>query len=112
MTPGTSQNKGRWSGLFIRWIKFNAVGAIGVGVQLLMLTLLAKAGVYYLISTGLAVEAAVLHNFLWHEHYTWRDRTHAELPIRPSPWGIDQCKGVRMRDDAVLEARPDIAIRI
>jgi len=78
MTQGASEHKSRWSGLFIRWIKFNAVGAIGVGVQLLMLTLLAKAGVYYLVSTVLAVEAAVLHNFLWHEHYTWRDRTHAE----------------------------------
>ena len=65
------------SGLFIRWIKFNAVGMLGVGVQLAMLTLLTKVGVYYLIATTLAVEAAVLHNFLWHERYTWRDRTQS-----------------------------------
>lgn len=63
--------------LFLRWMKFNVVGMIGVGVQLLMLTVLTRAGVYYLVSTALAVEAAVLHNFLWHEHYTWRDRTQA-----------------------------------
>lgn len=62
--------------LFIRWVKFNAVGLVGVGVQLTALTLLTKAaGVHYLIATPLAVETAVLHNFLWHERYTWRDRT-------------------------------------
>jgi putative flippase GtrA len=64
------------SGLFIRWIKFNAVGMVGVGVQLAMLTVLTKAaGVHYLAATALAVETAVLHNFFCHEHYTWRDRT-------------------------------------
>jgi len=29
----------------------------------------------YLVATVLAVEAAVLHNFAWHEHWTWKDRT-------------------------------------
>jgi putative flippase GtrA len=29
----------------------------------------------YLLATGMAVEAAVLHNFLWHQRFTWRDRT-------------------------------------
>jgi putative flippase GtrA len=28
----------------------------------------------YLTATALAVEAAVLHNFVWHERWTWRDR--------------------------------------
>jgi putative flippase GtrA len=66
-------------GLFIRWLKFNAVGLLGVGVQLTALTLLAKvAGVHYLIATPLAVETAVLHNFIWHECYTWRDRTRTK----------------------------------
>jgi putative flippase GtrA len=27
-----------------------------------------------LLATTLAVEAAVLHNFLWHERFTWPDR--------------------------------------
>jgi putative flippase GtrA len=31
-------------------------------------------GLHYLLSTALAVEAAVLHNFIWHERWTWRDR--------------------------------------
>ena len=28
----------------------------------------------YLVATGLAVETAVIHNFLWHERFTWADR--------------------------------------
>jgi len=34
-------------------------------------------GVDYLLATGLAVEIAVIHNFLWHERYTWADRPAA-----------------------------------
>jgi putative flippase GtrA len=58
-----------------RWMKFNVVGGIGVGVQLAVLLYL-KSGFHlsYLLATGLAVEAAVVHNFLWHERFTWADR--------------------------------------
>jgi putative flippase GtrA len=28
----------------------------------------------YLLATGLAVEIAVIHNFLWHARFTWADR--------------------------------------
>jgi putative flippase GtrA len=61
--------------LILRWLKFNAVGALGIGVQLAVLFTL-KSGFHltYLPATALAVEAAVLHNFLWHERYTWADR--------------------------------------
>jgi len=31
----------------------------------------------YLLATGLAVEMAVIHNFLWHERFTWADRPAA-----------------------------------
>ena len=59
----------------IRWLKFNAVGAVGIAVQLAVLTLLNSGlGLNYLLATGLAVEATVLHNFLWHERFTWADR--------------------------------------
>lgn len=65
-----------WGTVGRRWLKFNGVGAVGVGVQLTMLVLLAGAlGLNYLIATGLAVETAVLHNFMWHERWTWVDRT-------------------------------------
>jgi putative flippase GtrA len=64
------------TGTFRHWLKFNAVGLIGIGVQLLALTILASGlKLNYLISTFLAVETAVLHNFLWHERWTWIDRT-------------------------------------
>ena len=58
-----------------RWLVFNAVGTMGVGVQLTALVSLTEVlGLNYLVSTVLAVESAILHNFVWHEHWTWRDR--------------------------------------
>ena len=64
------------TGMFRHWLKFNAVGLIGIGVQLLTLTILASGvKLNYLVSTFLAVETAVLHNFVWHERWTWIDRT-------------------------------------
>jgi putative flippase GtrA len=59
----------------VRWLKFNAVGALGIGVQLIVLLGL-RSGFHldYLPATALAVEAAVVHNFFWHERYTWADR--------------------------------------
>ena len=64
-----------WRSLGIRWLKFNAVGAVGIGVQLIVLAVL-KSGfhLHYLAATALAVEAAVIHNFTWHERFTWVDR--------------------------------------
>ena len=59
----------------VRWLKFNAVGAGGIVVQLATLALLKSAlHVDYLAATALAVEAAVVHNYLWHERFTWADR--------------------------------------
>jgi len=74
-----SRAKEKW----IRWWKFNAVGAMGIVVQLVALTLL-KSGLHlnYLIATALAVEAAVIHNFFWHERYTWADRESASRLVR------------------------------
>jgi putative flippase GtrA len=58
-----------------RWLKFHLVGAAGIGVQLVVLsTLVSGFGVQYLAATAAAVEAAVLHNFAWHERYTWQGR--------------------------------------
>jgi putative flippase GtrA len=60
---------------FVRWLKFNAVGAIGIAVQLAALALLVSVlRLNYLPATALAVEATVLHNFAWHERFTWADR--------------------------------------
>lgn len=59
----------------VRWLKFNLVGTIGIFVQLGTLTLLTWLGLNYMLATATAVEAAVLHNFLWHERFTWSDRS-------------------------------------
>ena len=62
----------------LRWIKFNAVGGIGIVVQLAALAILRSwLKLDYLLATGSAVEIAVIHNFLWHERFTWADRPAA-----------------------------------
>ena len=63
----------------VRWLKFNIVGGIGIGVQFAALFLLKGAlHLNYLAATAIAVEAAIIHNFAWHERFTWCDR------LRPS----------------------------
>jgi putative flippase GtrA len=58
-----------------RFLAFNLVGLGGVGMQLGVLAMLtAVADVPLAFSTVVAVEAAVLHNFLWHQRWTWRER--------------------------------------
>jgi len=48
---------------------------MGIGLQLAVLAALTGlARVHYLFATGVAVETAILHNFLWHESWTWGDR--------------------------------------
>ncbi len=59
-----------------RVFRFYAVGLIGVAVQLTMLAILTRGfSLNYLVSTALAVETAVINNFFWHDHWTWRCRT-------------------------------------
>ena len=65
-----------------RWLKFNAIGGIGIVVQLAALSVFrSRLKLDYLLATGLAVEIAVIHNFLWHERYTWADRP-ARRPVQ------------------------------
>jgi len=59
-----------------RWMKFNLVGGIGICLQLAVLWMLTSLGVGYMLATALAVESAVLHNYVWHERFTWVDRCH------------------------------------
>jgi putative flippase GtrA len=60
---------------FIRWGKFNLVGAMGMVLQLAALALFNHWSVgHYLYASAAAVELTLLHNFVWHLHYTWRDR--------------------------------------
>jgi len=60
----------------IHFIRFNVVGVIGFALQACALFVLThnphRLG--YLLATAAAVELAVLHNFVWHQYWTWRDR--------------------------------------
>ena len=75
MTPGLAA-----------WLRFNAVGIIGVGVQLTILAIL-RSGFGWTIraATLAAVECTVLHNFVWHERWTW---AHRKLQDRRIPWRL------------------------
>jgi putative flippase GtrA len=58
-----------------RFVRFNVVGVVGFILQLGVLALLTRwNSVSPLVATGVAVEAAILHNFCWHERWTWADR--------------------------------------
>jgi putative flippase GtrA len=59
----------------MRWWRFNLVGAMGMVLQLpALLVFNSQAGGHYLVASAAAVELTLLHNFVWHLHYTWRDR--------------------------------------
>ena len=62
--------------IFRSWLRFNFVGLLGMAVQLSVLVLSKDGlGFHYLTATAIAVESAVLHNFYWHERWTWIERT-------------------------------------
>lgn len=57
-----------------RWIRFNFVGAIGFVLQTVALWLLVQVvGLHSGVAITIAVMAAVSHNFVWHERFTWPD---------------------------------------
>lgn len=56
----------------IRFLRFNVVSALGIGVRLLAAwTFVNGLGLHYLVGTTLAIELSILHNFFWHLHWTW-----------------------------------------
>jgi putative flippase GtrA len=64
--------------MFKRWFVFSLVGAFGVLVQMSVLLVLTSCfPIGYFPATALAVEAAVLHNYFWHERWTWADRVES-----------------------------------
>lgn len=66
-----------------RFGKFNLVGLLGAALQLLVFDLLLTE--WHLPgapAAALSVELTVVHNFLWHERFTWRDRELAGLRQR------------------------------
>lgn len=59
-----------------RALRFSLVGIAGAAVQLGAVVVLHRMMPrHYLVDAGLALEITLLHNFLWHRRYTWRDRS-------------------------------------
>jgi putative flippase GtrA len=59
----------------VRFTVFLVVGWFGFALQLAVLAFLTSVAHWpWLPATIVAVELAVVHNFLWHERVTWRDR--------------------------------------
>ena len=58
------------------WLKFNLVGVLGFALQTAVLFVFTHATpqVSYFAATAVAVELAVLSNFVWHQRWTWKDR--------------------------------------
>src|ERR1700704_3716929 len=63
----------------LHWIKFNIVGVFGFALQTAALYVLTHTTlrIGYLAATAVAVELAVLNNFVWHQRWTWSDRPSA-----------------------------------
>lgn len=58
-----------------RFGRFGLVGLMGAMLQLLLIWLFTKHfGILSGVATPLAVEITILHNFLWHERFTWSGR--------------------------------------
>lgn len=61
--------------MMARFMRFSAAGVGGFIVQIATLAALTHLfSIHYVTATLLAVEAAIVVNFAWHEHWTWRDR--------------------------------------
>ena len=70
-TMQLGQGRRRWTAGWCSWPS----ATMGLGLQLLVLRLLATGTTLALqTSMVLAVETALLHNFVWHERWTWADR--------------------------------------
>lgn len=60
--------------MLARFARFNIVAVLGMAVQLACAAILVSGlHLHYLPGTMLAIEAAILHNFAWHERWTWRE---------------------------------------
>ena|SRR5688572_3832619 len=57
-----------------KWLRFNAIGAMGVAVQLLVVIFVRYFfDVSPFVATFIAIQFALIHNFVWHQRWTWRN---------------------------------------
>lgn len=64
-----------------RFLRFAAAGAVGFVVQIAAVALLLELDMHYLLATALAVEAAIIVNFIAHQYWTWNDRTASGVSL-------------------------------
>jgi putative flippase GtrA len=77
-------------GIAKRWFKFQAVGALGVAVQIACLFALREyLGFGLMLATAAAVEVSILHNFCWHRLWTW---AHDGAGTRSKPLLAQLCE--------------------
>jgi putative flippase GtrA len=58
-----------------RWGLFNLIGSGGFLIQMAALSTLTRFfGWHYVWASLVAIELAIVHNFIAHSHWTWRDR--------------------------------------
>lgn len=88
-----------------RFGKFSLVGILGAGMQVVLFDLLLdRLHLPGPAAAPIAVELVILHNFLWHERFTWRDRRSAGLRERASQlWRFHAANGfVSLAGNTVL----------
>lgn len=65
-----------------RFIKFGIVGGSGILINMGFLWFFTEiVGIFYLISSVLAIALAMINNFIWNDLWTWRDR--GEPGVKP-----------------------------
>jgi dolichol-phosphate mannosyltransferase len=65
-----------------RVLKFAAVGATGTLVNIGILWLLTDvAGLFYIFSAAIGIEASIITNFIINEHWTFSDRRKEEVSM-------------------------------
>ena len=83
--------------------RFTIVGAMGFVLQLSALVAFDAAGLPVAVATCLAVEAAILHNFVWHERWTWAGMTTGTAAGRLARFHLSNGL-ISMAGNAVLTA--------
>ena len=61
-------------------VRFCLVGMLGFAVQCAAAVTLTHGGLPYPAATACATGAAIVHNFFWHDRWTWRNRA-ARSPV-------------------------------
>ena len=70
-----------------RFLRFAIAGVGGFVAQIATLAVLVQVfHLHYVAATIVAVEAAILVNFVWHESWTWSDR-----PACTGAWSVGDC---------------------